>query len=129
MMIMMVVMRWMKVLVILKRSKCLFRCFFALSNVSALLVLARSSLSLSSLVTHRKERNRIHAKLTRDRKKLFIEKMKQTIDLLEQHNSLVKESLNNVYKGKNYISLLLSPYSLPFPCLSPSRSSCSYFIV
>lgn len=41
----------------------------------------------------RKERNRIHAKLTRDRKKLFTARMQQLISTLEKQNHLMRYRL------------------------------------
>lgn len=45
---------------------------------------------------YRRERNRMHAKLTRDRKKLFTSRMQQTIQTLERHNQLLRNRLNNM---------------------------------
>ena len=42
---------------------------------------------------HRKERNRIHAKLTRDRKKLFTSRMQQMISSLERQNVMMRDHL------------------------------------
>jgi hypothetical protein len=44
----------------------------------------------------KRERNRMHAKLTRNRKKMFMSKIKQTIDSLEAQNSEMREKLNRV---------------------------------
>jgi DNA-binding protein H-NS len=44
----------------------------------------------------RKERNRMHAKLTRDRKKLFTAKISETISELEAHNKLMRDKLINI---------------------------------
>lgn len=46
------------------------------------------------LASYRKERSRIHAKLTRDRKKLFAARMEQMIHLLEKQNSLIRGRLS-----------------------------------
>ena len=53
------------------------------------------SLDKSSVEFHtlRKERNRIHAKLTRDRKKLFTSRMQQMIALLERQNNVIRFQL------------------------------------
>lgn len=42
---------------------------------------------------YRKERNRMHAKLTRDRKKLFTSRMQQLISSLERENLAMKKRL------------------------------------
>jgi len=42
---------------------------------------------------YRKERNRIHAKLTRDRKKLFTSRMQQMINSLERQNTSMRNRL------------------------------------
>ena len=41
----------------------------------------------------RKERNRMHAKLTRDRKKLFTSRMQQLINSLERQNAAMRARL------------------------------------
>jgi len=45
---------------------------------------------------YRKERNRMHAKLTRDRKKLFTSRMQQLISSLERENMVMKKRLGLV---------------------------------
>ena len=44
----------------------------------------------------RKERNRVHAKLTRDRKKLFTSRMQQMINSLERQNLMMKGRLKSL---------------------------------
>ena len=41
----------------------------------------------------RKDRNRIHAKMTRDRKKMFTSRMQKLISTLEQHNATIRNRL------------------------------------
>lgn len=41
----------------------------------------------------------MHAKLTRDRKKLFTSRMQQTIQALERHNQLMRNRLNSLISG------------------------------
>jgi hypothetical protein len=41
----------------------------------------------------KKERNRMHAKLTRDRKKMFISKLQQMINVLERRNGAMMNRL------------------------------------
>jgi len=50
-------------------------------------------LSPKEIEMYRKERNRIHAKLTRDRKKLFTSRMQQMINSLERQNSSMRNRL------------------------------------
>ena len=47
----------------------------------------------------RRERNRIHAKLTRDRKKLFTSRVQQMIKNLERQNSLMRKRLESMGKA------------------------------
>lgn len=49
----------------------------------------------------RRERNRMHAKLTRDRKKLFTSRMQQTIQALERHNQMLKNKLQAMAPGSS----------------------------
>eukprot|EP01031_Cornospumella_fuschlensis_P024606 gene24606-29727_t len=44
----------------------------------------------------KRERNRLHAKLTRDRKKMFTHKMQQTIQTLERHNHSMRARLQSL---------------------------------
>ena len=60
------------------------------------MVLAEGSvrkLSPKEIEMYRKERNRIHAKLTRDRKKLFTSRMQQMINSLERQNNSMRSRL------------------------------------
>lgn len=50
-------------------------------------------LSPKEIEMYRKERNRIHAKLTRDRKKLFTSRMQQMINSLERQNTSMRNRL------------------------------------
>lgn len=47
----------------------------------------------------RRERNRMHAKLTRDRKKLFTSRVNEMISLLETQNSSIRERLKEIEGG------------------------------
>ena len=46
----------------------------------------------------RRERNRMHAKLTRDRKKLFTSRVQQMIKSLERQNSFMRKRLESIDK-------------------------------
>lgn len=57
-------------------------------------------LSVDEMETLRKERNRMHAKLTRDRKKLFTSRLQQMINSLERQNSIMRNRLKTLTVGK-----------------------------
>lgn len=48
----------------------------------------------------------MHAKLTRDRKKLLTNKMQETIQMLERHNEQLKVQLNQITKPSTLVSTL-----------------------
>ena len=52
-------------------------------------------LSDAEMYQFRKERNRIHAKMTRDRKKLFTSRMQKLIAMLEQQNAKIRHRLSD----------------------------------
>jgi Basic region leucine zipper len=52
--------------------------------------------SAQELESMRKERNRMHAKLTRDRKKLFTSRLQQTIKSLERQNLFMRKKLQGL---------------------------------
>uniref|UniRef100_A0A6U5IV75 BZIP domain-containing protein n=1 Tax=Corethron hystrix TaxID=216773 RepID=A0A6U5IV75_9STRA len=54
----------------------------------------QKQLTPSELENLRRERNRMHAKMTRDRKKVFIASIDQTISLLEAENRRMREVLS-----------------------------------
>ena len=47
----------------------------------------------------RKERNKMHARLTRNRKKMFTSKMQETIQLLERKNLLMHFQLQGLLRN------------------------------
>lgn len=51
------------------------------------------------ICVHRKERNRMHAKLTRDRKKLFTTQLQQAISSLERKNAILRNRLQSLTPG------------------------------
>lgn len=62
-------------------------------------------LSQAELDHLRRERNRMHAKLTRSRKKMFMSEIKQTIDSLELANSEMREQVSRATRwGKEIAS-------------------------
>jgi ribosomal protein S19 len=61
---------------------------------------------------HSRERNRMHAKMTRDRKKGFIAAIEKTIEHLESNNEKMRAALTQVAKhhfGPNAITPQSSP--------------------
>lgn len=57
---------------------------------------SQKQLSQEQLESLRRERNRMHAKMTRDRKKSFIATIEKTIEDLETNNNRMKEALAEV---------------------------------
>lgn len=55
------------------------------------------------LITNRKERNRVHAKHTRDRKKLLNSRMQKLILTLEHHNKIMRDKLSAMVRGDDSI--------------------------
>lgn len=60
----------------------------------------RSSCTPAELDKIRRERNRMHAKRTRDRKRIFMEKMEEMILQLETENGLLQQQLERISEGK-----------------------------
>lgn len=54
----------------------------------------RRDLTPNELDRMRRERNRLHAKMTRDRKKLYIETLSKAVTNLEDENRRVRDALN-----------------------------------
>lgn len=59
-------------------------------------------LSSSELENLRRERNRMHAKMTRDRKKLFVASIEQAINKLESDNRKMRDVLSKHSKLASY---------------------------
>ena len=82
----------------------------------------------------RRERNRMHAKLTRNRRKMFMAEIKQTIDTLEAQNTEMRERVTRATKrGQEIASPDFASLKRPRPnspqerCTdSPSSSSMSF---
>ena len=55
----------------------------------------RRRLSAAEIDRQRRERNRLHAKMTRDRKKLFVSAIEQTIVKLEEENKFMSDGKFN----------------------------------
>mmetsp|Transcript_72366 Transcript_72366/g.109171 ORF Transcript_72366/g.109171 Transcript_72366/m.109171 type:complete len:354 (-) Transcript_72366:697-1758(-) len=60
---------------------------------------SQRQLTQSQLESLRRERNRMHAKMTRDRKKNFIANIEKTIGDLESHNQRMKNTLADVIQA------------------------------
>lgn len=61
----------------------------------------RQQLTKSELEELRRERNRMHAKMTRDRKKCFIASLKRVISKLEEENRQLRETLEKSRADRN----------------------------
>lgn len=59
----------------------------------------RSRCTPAELDKIRRERNRMHAKRTRDRKRIFMEKMEEMILQLESENGLLQQQLERISEG------------------------------
>mmetsp|Transcript_17015 Transcript_17015/g.35503 ORF Transcript_17015/g.35503 Transcript_17015/m.35503 type:complete len:347 (+) Transcript_17015:1672-2712(+) len=66
----------------------------------ALLGKDRSVCSPAELDQIRRERNRMHAKRTRDRKRIFMEEMEVMIKQLEDENALLQAHINQITEGQ-----------------------------
>lgn len=85
----------------------------------------RSKCTPSELDQIRRERNRMHAKRTRDRKRLFMEEMAEICKVLEKENRLLQQhldKLNGVTKtnGQNQHSVAMISPSLS-PTIAPTE--------
>lgn len=79
----------------------------------------RSKCTAGELDKIRKERNRMHAKRTRDRKRIFMEEMEDIIRQLENENKLLQDYIHGTLNG-NLMSQ--AEFSLPV-AVSPSLVS------
>lgn len=87
---------------------------------------SRSTNGKTELVDIRKERNRMHAKLTRNRKKLFTNKIVEMIGDLERQNSLMRSRINALEDGRrsDTTSTATTPViSLPPPAIVASLTT------
>ena len=73
--------------------------------------------SFSTISYFRRERNRMHAKMTRDRKKNFISSVQKTIQHLEGENKRMRDVLANVAEivGSECVTPVASPVQKPIP--------------
>lgn len=72
------------------------------------------------LPIHRRERNRMHAKMTRDRKKGYIAAVEKTIEQLESENKDMREALSNVVERVFGTKKPVTPIQSPlFAALNP----------
>lgn len=73
-------------------------------------------LSVPELEKLRRERNRMHAKMTRDRKKIFVASIKQAVEKLESDNQLLRDTLSKQSDLAQYVAeqerLLLSTVNI-----------------
>lgn len=82
----------------------------------------RSQCTPAELDKIRRERNRMHAKRTRDRKRIFMEEMEGIIKKLEQENELLREHLVTLGGDPEEIAADSTPL-LASPSLQPSKST------
>lgn len=87
----------------------------------------QKQLSPDELETLRRERNRMHAKMTRDRKKLFISSVEKTIADLEKENQRMRDILSKqatLYSKSStkVVRVAVSPEP-QFPIVSPMINS------
>mmetsp|Transcript_8648 Transcript_8648/g.13379 ORF Transcript_8648/g.13379 Transcript_8648/m.13379 type:complete len:316 (+) Transcript_8648:312-1259(+) len=87
---------------------------------------AQRQLTQEQLENLRRERNRMHAKMTRDRKKYFIASVQRTITQLENENNRLSEALakQSLQRAKAS-NVVVSPVVLSNPSSSISVSSVS----
>jgi Basic region leucine zipper len=82
---------------------------FSLVHLSYDFILAVSS--IPTLSVYRRERNRLHAKMTRDRKKCFLFNIQREIDELEKDNEHLRQ--------------LVEPITAAAAVISPELTSCA----
>jgi hypothetical protein len=92
---------------------------------------SQRQLTQSQLESLRRERNRMHAKMTRDRKKNFIANIEKTIGDLESHNQRMKSTLADVIQT-HFKSSTPFPVATPVspdhsPMQSPTKKVCHGF--
>ena len=80
-------------------------------------------LTAGELDEYRRERNRMHAKLTRSRKKMFLSKMREAIEELEKKNLILREQLNQATQAGKMMSSPPLHFSSSFSSSSSSSSS------
>ncbi|KAL7539445.1 hypothetical protein ACHAXR_009297 [Thalassiosira sp. AJA248-18] len=81
----------------------------------ALLGKDRSACTPAELDQIRRERNRMHAKRTRDRKRIFMEEMEVMIKQLEDENSLLQEHVNKLNANQPSSAEEVGAALVPFP--------------
>ena len=64
------------------------------------------------LLSYSRERNRMHAKMTRDRKKCYIAGIEKTIEQLESNNQKMRDALSKVAQ-QHFGSRAVTPVSSP----------------
>jgi Basic region leucine zipper len=82
----------------------------------------RSKCTPQELDQIRRERNRMHAKRTRDRKRMFIEEMEELIKSLEEENEILQQHLASMDSDKT-MSVLTPTAARVSPSLRPTTHS------
>lgn len=84
----------------------------------------RSKCTPSELDQIRRERNRMHAKRTRDRKRLFMEEMAEICKVLEGENCILQQHLNEL-NGVKSTSAIIAPATKRFQTSTVSVAAVS----
>jgi hypothetical protein len=80
----------------------------------------QSACSPAELDKIRRERNRMHAKRTRDRKRIFMEEMEAMIRQLEEDNGIFANHVEKINRGAMAVSPDLGPVVCPLaPASAP----------
>ena len=85
----------------------------------------RTSCTTEELDKIRKERNRMHAKRTRDRKRIFMEEMEKIIKQLEGENELLERHLSDITSNSNNSSSSSSAGRVTPALNSPTQIPCT----
>jgi len=86
----------------------------------------RTSCTPEELDKIRKERNRMHAKRTRDRKRIFMEEMQKIIKQLETENEILEQHLSEITSDSSVCALSSSLTGVATPSLnSPAQEPCT----
>jgi len=81
----------------------------------------RSKCTPAELDKIRRERNRMHAKRTRDRKRIFMEEMEVMIKQLEGENQVLQSHLNSL-DGTSSVAVKALALPIVSPCIGPTTS-------
>ncbi len=100
-----------------------------------LLAKDRSTCSQEELDRIRRERNRMHAKRTRDRKRIFVEEMEKIINQLKDENTMLEKHLLSISDsatptlGRSPALSASTPIGTPVPNIEMLGKACEHEIV